>query len=131
MGSMAQYTLNIDYTSLSKVAYVAPDLTNSPTARLGATVKPLADARGSDGATTVREWFPARAHHNTVGDLVRRTSIYLSVFSIAALTSGESGVTAGSKRATTLPSRSTRNLVKFHLISPATAGLAAPPVRKW
>ena len=47
MGSMAQYTFDIDYTSLSKVAYVAPNLTNSPTARLGAPVKPLADARGS------------------------------------------------------------------------------------
>ena len=32
---------------------------------------------------------------------------------------GGSGVLAGSKRATTLPLRSTRNLVKFHLISPA------------
>src|ERR1019366_5564645 len=126
---MAQYTLNIDYTSLSKVAYVAPDLTNSPTARLGATANRSLTLAAPYGATTVREWFPARAHHNTVGDLVRRTSIYLRVFSIAALTSGESGVTAGSKRATTLPSRSTRNLVKFHLISPATAGLAAPPVR--
>src|SRR5580700_11366592 len=41
-----------------------------------------------------------------------------SSFSIAEVTSGESGVTAGSKRCTTLPLRSTRNLVKFHLMSP-------------
>jgi hypothetical protein len=39
-------------------------------------------------------------------------------FSIAATTSFESGVTSGSKRCTTFPLRSTRNLVKFHLISP-------------
>jgi len=44
--------------------------------------------------------------------------LYFNCFSIAPVTSFESGVTAGSKRCTTLPSRSTRNLVKFHLISP-------------
>jgi hypothetical protein len=44
---------------------------------------------------------------------------YFTSFSIAAVTSFESGVTAGSNRCTTFPSRSTRNLVKFHLISPA------------
>ena len=43
--------------------------------------------------------------------------VYLpNSFSIAPTTSFESGVTAGSKRCTTLPLRSTRNLVKFHLI---------------
>ena len=47
---------------------------------------------------------------------------YFSCFSIAAVTSCESGVTAGSKRCTTLPSRSTKNLVKFHLISPVMPG---------
>ena len=44
-------------------------------------------------------------------------TIYRSAFSIASATSGDSGVTLGSKRATTLPSLSTRNLVKFHWIS--------------
>ena len=43
---------------------------------------------------------------------------YCSCFSIAPVTSLESGVTAGSNRCTTLPFRSTRNLVKFHLMSP-------------
>jgi hypothetical protein len=47
---------------------------------------------------------------------------YFNCFSIAAITSFESGVTAGSKRCTTLPLRSTRNLVKFHLISPVMPG---------
>ena len=37
---------------------------------------------------------------------------------MADVTSGESGVTLDSKRWTTLPLRSTRNLVKFHLMSP-------------
>ena len=39
---------------------------------------------------------------------------YRSAFSMAAAMSGDSGVTLDSKRATTLPSLSTRNLVKFH-----------------
>src|SRR4029077_4689598 len=48
----------------------------------------------------------------------------------AETTSFESGVTADSKRCTTLPLRSTRNFVKFHLMSPA---MAAPVclVRYW
>ena len=37
-----------------------------------------------------------------------------SAFSIAAVTSGESGVTFGSNRATICPSRPTKNFVKFH-----------------
>jgi hypothetical protein len=37
-----------------------------------------------------------------------------SAFSIAAVTSGESGVTFGSNRATIWPSRPTKNFVKFH-----------------
>jgi len=40
--------------------------------------------------------------------------LYFSAFSIAWVTSFESGVTAGSNRSTTLPFRSTRNFVKFH-----------------
>jgi hypothetical protein len=51
-----------------------------------------------------------------------------SVDSIAEITSGESGVTAGSKRAIGRPLRAMRNLVKFHLISPPTLGAA---VRYW
>ena len=50
---------------------------------------------------------------------------------MARVTSAESGVTSGSKRWTTLPLRSTKNLVKFHLIPPATAGLDAFEVRNW
>jgi len=49
---------------------------------------------------------------------------YRSAFSMAPATSGESGVTLGSKRATTLPLLSTRNLVKFHWTSPPVAGFA-------
>src|SRR5215467_7445593 len=45
---------------------------------------------------------------------------HLSCISIGAVTSFESGVTSGSKRWITLPLRSTRNLVKFHLMSPVT-----------
>src|SRR5260370_7182495 len=41
-----------------------------------------------------------------------------SALSIDAVTSGESGVTAGSKRARICPSGPTRNFLKFHLISP-------------
>lgn len=48
-----------------------------------------------------------------------------SNFAMAEVTSGESGVVAGSKRSVTLPDLSTRNFVKFHLMSPATAGFAS------
>ena len=51
-----------------------------------------------------------------------------SADSIAEINSGESGVTAGSKRAIGCPLRAMRNLVKFHLISPPTLGAA---VRYW
>src|SRR5258708_1319597 len=54
---------------------------------------------------------------------------YFNAFSMAEVTSGESGVTLGSKRAITLPSRPTRNLVKFHLISPPVVGFALESVR--
>src|SRR6266852_1482418 len=47
-----------------------------------------------------------------------------SALSIDAVTSGESGVTAGSKRARISPSGPTRNFVKFHLISPPGFGFA-------
>ena len=50
---------------------------------------------------------------------------YLSSFSIAEIIPGESGVVAGSNLCTTLPLRSTRNFVKFHWMSPATAGFAS------
>src|SRR5262249_52282186 len=56
---------------------------------------------------------PARS-----GNLINSSPDYCNCFSIASVTSLESGVTAGSNRCTTLPLRSTRNLVKFHLISP-------------
>src|ERR1039457_2492049 len=45
--------------------------------------------------------------------------------------SAASGVTADSKRLITLPFLSTRNLVKFHLISPPVLGLADLSVRYW
>src|SRR5580693_9507671 len=51
--------------------------------------------------------------------------------SIADVTCGESGVVAGSNRATGLPLRSNRNLVKFHLMSPANCGSVEESVRKW
>lgn len=57
------------------------------------------------------------------------TSYCFKAVSIAAITSGESGFTAGSKRARILPSRETRNFVKFHLISPPVVGLVAFSVR--
>jgi hypothetical protein len=50
--------------------------------------------------------------------------------SMAAVTCGESGVTADSNRSTGLPLRSNRNLVKFHLISPPICGLTDLSVRK-
>ena len=53
-----------------------------------------------------------------------------SADSMAAVTCGESGVTAGSNRSTGLPLRSKRNLVKFHLISPPICGLTDLSVRK-
>src|ERR1700677_224004 len=52
-------------------------------------------------------------------------SYCLISLAISAVICGESGVTSGSKRATTFPFRSTKNLVKFHLISPASAGFAS------
>ena len=42
------------------------------------------------------------------------TYFVANAFSIAAVTSGESGVTFGSNRATICPSRPIKNLVKFH-----------------
>lgn len=56
---------------------------------------------------------------------------WVSAFSMAATTCGESGVTSGSKRATIFPLRSTRNLVKFHLISPPVFGCNEESVRYW
>src|SRR5580658_9431910 len=50
---------------------------------------------------------------------------------MAAVTSGESGLTAGSKRAMGLPLRSKRNLVKFHWISPPYLGSSDLSVRNW
>ena len=47
-----------------------------------------------------------------------RSCSYCNCFSIAAVISFESGVTAGSNRCTTFPFLSTRNFVKFHLMSP-------------
>ena len=47
-----------------------------------------------------------------------RDQTFGSSFSMAATSAGSSGSTEGPKRATTWPSASTRNLVKFHLISP-------------
>src|ERR1035441_7111360 len=51
--------------------------------------------------------------------------------STALSNSAASGVTAGSKRLITLPFVSTRNLVKFHLISPPVRGLTDLSVRYW
>ena len=48
----------------------------------------------------------------------RRCLYFFSALVTASTKAGSSGVTAGSNRAITFPSRSTRNLVKFHLISP-------------
>src|SRR5262245_46117613 len=52
-----------------------------------------------------------------------------SAFSIAAVTSFAEGAVFGSKRAASLPSVPTRNLVKFHLISPAKLGSVSLSVR--
>ena len=59
------------------------------------------------------------------GDQDAPAAYCASSFSIADVTSGESGLVAGSKRFTTWPLRSTRNFVKFHLMSPARAGFAS------
>src|SRR5271154_6015994 len=55
--------------------------------------------------------------------------VYCRAFSMAEVTSGESGFTLGSKRPITVPSRPTRNFVKFHWISPPVFGLAVLSVR--
>lgn len=72
--------------------------------------------RRTRGATRFA-WLPASRHDpRPIDTCAQHLAAYFAAtaFSIAAITSGESGVVAGSKRATTLPSRSTRNLVKFH-----------------
>src|ERR1700679_2569820 len=64
--------------------------------------------------------------HQSAKLLSEKDSIYcFTSFSISAITCGESGVTSGSNRATTFPFRSTKNFVKFHLMSPVTAGFAS------
>src|SRR5215471_8750042 len=50
-------------------------------------------------------------------------------FSIACTTWSLSGFTCGSNLATILPCRSTRNLLKFHFISPPYSGFEALSVR--
>ena len=50
---------------------------------------------------------------------------------MAVMTSGESGLVAGSKRAMGAPERSKRNLVKFHWMSPPNLGLVSLLVRNW
>ena len=59
------------------------------------------------------------APHRTSGCRKPRTYFDASAASMACVTSGASGFTADSKRFRILPSRLTRNLVKFHLMSPA------------
>ena len=54
-----------------------------------------------------------------------------SAASIARVTSADSGSIGASKRASTLPLRSTRYLVKFHGMVPAVLGFAAGLVRNW
>src|SRR5205823_2274405 len=51
--------------------------------------------------------------------------------SIARVTFGDSGLSAGSKRATTSPLRSTKNFAKFQGISPANLGLVFSLFRNW
>src|SRR5882724_811227 len=63
-----------------------------------------------------------REFHAAILDADGCLAYGFSCFSIASVTSFESGVTADSKRCTTLPLRSTRNLVKFHLMSPVMPG---------
>src|SRR5579864_6110760 len=62
-------------------------------------------------------------------DVARKLNYCFRADSMALTTLGASGFTAGSKRASTLPSRPTRNLVKFHLMSPPVVGLAVLSVR--
>src|SRR5271157_1357668 len=67
-----------------------------------------------------------------VGDgSTSRRWIYFSAraFSMAPITSGDSGTTPGSKRAITSPLRLTRNLAKFQEIGPANRGLVSSLVR--
>lgn len=54
---------------------------------------------------------------------------YCKAFSMAATTCSLSGVTFGSNRAMTLPFLSTRNLLKFHFMSPAYSGFVSLSVR--
>ena len=53
----------------------------------------------------------------------------LSSFSMAPTTSSETGAVEGEKRATTSPDRSTRNLAKFHWMSPGPSGPVGDCVR--
>src|ERR1700733_3765687 len=52
----------------------------------------------------------------TVGQLIRRSFVFLVHSSASISRVRLSGLAVGACRATTLPERSTRNLVKFHLI---------------
>src|SRR5258708_6973075 len=56
---------------------------------------------------------------------------FFTAASTADINSRDCGSTAGSNRWMTLPSRSTRNLVKFQLISPPVLGFALGSVRNW
>src|SRR6267154_4128494 len=115
-----------------------------PATTLYRTVAPSfvipSEAEGSAVPRTFRgNVFPSRctetfgAHRKTLFAQHVRGSLYFLLSradSMAAVTCGESGVTAGSNRSSGLPLRSNRNLVKFHLISPPICGLTDLSVRK-
>src|SRR4051812_37180648 len=52
-------------------------------------------------------------------------------FSIESTSSGASGTTIGEKRASTLPSRPTRNFSKFHWMSPSRPSASFTGVSAW
>ncbi len=85
-----------------------------------------ADVAGSAGYQDFRH---LRRRNRSLWSRLVSARHYFRAFSMAAVTSGESGLTGDSKRAMTLPLRSTRNFVKFHLISPPVLGLADVSVR--
>jgi hypothetical protein len=85
---------------------------------------------GAGTSTTISSSMSCRVRRKVRIALRRRSCFYcFRADSMAATTSGESGVVAGSKRETGLPLRSKMNLVKFHLMSPPMVGLAVLSVR--
>src|SRR6202049_5347123 len=77
----------------------------------------------------IRTWASSRGL--CPKDYVSACGYLFKAASTAETRPPESGSTSGSNRWITLPLRSTRNLVKFHWISPPVLGLVLASVRNW